>query len=84
MMTVDPNVDKLLMMWKTGGEVNFYVEICGKSFVFALFLRTFQQYVGMMWKSLCYFFFNNGLNPETVKKNRPQITQITQIFLFFF
>jgi hypothetical protein len=37
----DTVVDKLLMMWKTAGGINFYVEICGKGIVLSLFCRTF-------------------------------------------
>jgi hypothetical protein len=57
MITDDTNVDELLMMWKTVSEVNSPVEICGKSTVFALFSRTFQHDVGIMWKKLLFYFF---------------------------
>jgi hypothetical protein len=35
-------VDKLSMMWKTAGGINFYVEICGKVIVLFLFLLEFS------------------------------------------
>ena len=39
--TDDTDVDKLLMMWKTAGGVNLYVEICGKGIVRALYFPEF-------------------------------------------
>jgi len=58
----DTVVDKLLIMWKTGGGINFDVEKCGKGIVLSLFCRTFQQYVGIMWKKLFFYFFISSIN----------------------
>jgi hypothetical protein len=50
-MTDDKDVDELLIMWKTVGELKLNVE---KTLFGAYFFRNFQQCVGIMWKKLLY------------------------------
>jgi hypothetical protein len=54
----DTIVDKLLMMWKTAGEIIFYVEICGKGIVFTLFLQEFSTVCWYNVEKIVLLFFH--------------------------
>jgi hypothetical protein len=91
MLTDDINVDELLMMWKTVGEVNSYVEICGKGIVWALFLPDFST---LCWNDvekivLLFFHLINSQCGKVVQSSKNLIMELISMeksgsFLMFF
>ena len=63
----DTNVDKLLMMWKTAGGKNSYVEMCGKVIVLSLFLPDFSTVCWNNVEKIFFCFFISSIN--NVEKN---------------